>query len=154
MDVQRPAPAAASEQPSMVQSANNPSLSRPATREYTRPRLDGSTPDFSGPNKHVPPAEPVQKKQRSGKKLVIGTLVAVVVLSLAGVGAYLYLQMQDEPVAPVVTEEVQAPPADAGVQATPGGVDQVIQEVDQILNSLDDTSDFKENDLSDDSLGL
>lgn len=159
MDVQRPPqqPEVPSRpQPNIVQPSSNPSLSRPATREYTRPRPDGSTPDFSGPNTHVPPAAPSQKEPKSskGKKIAIGSLVAIIILLLAGTGAYLYLNMQDEPAAPVATETTPEPAPEEGVQATPAGLDKVIADIDQILNSLDDTADFKPNDLSDDSLGL
>lgn len=151
MDIQRPS------QPTVIKPGS--SLGRPATMEYTRPRLDNDTqPPSLTP---VPaPAEPapqqpiVSKPKRSKKPLIV---LLIILLLAAGGGAYYYFMVMNKEAAPVVTPQPEpaAPKEDANtVEATPEGVDKVIQQIDESMNSVNDAEDFKPNDVSDDALGL
>ena len=150
MDVQRPV--SNSNGQNQVIHPNNSSLNKPATMEYTRPRQEGEGSKFTAQSR-VPMDEPDNpKKEKKSKKLMATILIAIGVLGVVGAAVFFYIGYQNEEPAPVATPEPVV--QDDGVQATPEGVDQTIAEIDQALNSLDDTADFKPNDLSDDSLGL
>lgn len=96
-------------------------------------------------------------EHRNNKKLAIITTL-IVALLLAGGAVYLYLSTQNnteesdnstsqlEP-----TEEL--PPVDDS-PATAEDVDQATQETEEAINALDDTSDFSEESLSDQNLGI
>ncbi len=150
MDIQRP------NQPTVIKPSG--SLNRPATMEYTRPRLDSTQMPSLTP---VPaPSEPapqpiVSKPKRSKKPLVV--LLLVLLLAAGGGGAYYYFMILNKDVAPAVTQqpEPEAPKEDAdAVSATPEGVDEVTRQIDESMNSVNDTEDFKPDDVSDDALGL
>ncbi len=157
MDIQRPS-APGTPQPSPVQQPTvvspSGSLSRPATMEYTRPRPeDPAAPSFTPAPQPEPMTEPKQKKSKKG--LVIGLFVTLFVgLAAAGAGYYFMVYNKSEP-APVQNETPVATEAEpAKIEATPEGVDAATDEIDKQLNSVDDSQDFTNNDVSDDTLGL
>lgn len=166
MDVQRPSsppPQQPQTAPRVIQ-PNQPS-SRPATMEYTRPRPAAEpaqtssqfSPDPSrlpedtlAPDNQKPP-----KQKKSIKKFVIITLVVVLIAALAGAGTYYYQQVMNKPEPAQPQPEPQPQPVEDGsVEATPEGVDQTVDAIDQQLNSLNDAEDFTPNDVSDQGLGI
>lgn len=157
MDVQRPSSTMPpSRQPTVV-SPSGP-LGRPATMEYTRPRPDDpSTPSFAPePQPQSTQFSAPQKQKKSKKGLVIAIFV-VLFLGLAAAGAgYYYFALYNKS-EPAPAQNAQPAPAETestAIEATPEGVDNATEQIDQQLNSLDDTQDFTNNDVSDDGLGL
>lgn len=167
MDVQKPAPTVGgSPGPQVINPNNRSSLNRPATMEYTRPRMDGSS---SGPNmgsdfssgqeeSNISNANMSDGKKPKGskksKKLFATLLIIIGVIGIAGAGVYFYLAYQEETPKPVVEAPVETVTEEQAIEATPEGVDATIEKIDKSLSDLDDTNDFPPNELGDDSLGL
>lgn len=151
MDIQRPS------QPTVIKPAGP--LGRPATREYTRPRSDNPIGDpfsFSDQpqNMSSTPQPVVSKPKRSKLPLII---LVLVLLTAAGGGAYYYFMIMKKDTAPVANTQPQptAPAEDTNkIDASPDSIDKVTNEIDENLNSINDTEDFKPDDVSDDALGL
>lgn len=159
MDIQRPNTTPPSPQPldrKPTVFTPNGQQTRPATMEYTRPRPDTTQPTYS----QTPSPEqqaPVSKPKKSKKGLVFGVFMLLFV-GLIGTGTYYYLAIYKKPavVAPQPAPETKQPESadSTSVQATPEGVDKTTQDIDQQLNSQNDTQDFAPNDVNDSSLGL
>jgi hypothetical protein len=166
MDIQRPAPQPASPpRPPMpaidTMATQQPAtqLTRPATREYTRPRPEDPTaPSFTpatDPARMAPAvAEPVKPK-KSKKGWLIAVVIFVLIGVIGGAAAYYFLVMNKEEAAvtqqPVQTQSTQE---EAKVEATPEGVDTATNAIDKSLNSVNDDADFPSDQLTDTSLGL
>lgn len=168
MDVQRPvrpqsqAPSPQQFQPQgsavgqQPQQPNTVVSSRPATMEYTRPRPgELSAPSFSPEKQTEQYVAPKTKKSKKGP--VIALFIVLLLALIGGGGGYYYFAVySDSKVTPTVVEKPQ-PVEEANtskIEATPEGVDKATEQIDQTLNSLNDTEDFKPNDLSNDNLGL
>lgn len=160
MDIQRPSQTSSSSQPRPT-TVFTPSSqqTRPATMEYTRPRADTQNSFDQSPQISQQDIS-VNKPKKSKKGLIIGLFV-VLFIGLSGAGAaYYYMaiykkpapQAQPQPVAETQPTETTAD--STTVQATPDGVDQTVEDIDQQLNSQNDTQDFPSNDVSDSNLGL
>lgn len=158
MDIQRPSSQPPAPQgPTVIQPSN--SLNRPATMEYTRPRPDDpNAPSFTPEPSQAftPPVGGSSVKPKKSKKGLVITLFILLILGLgAAGGAYYYFKVYKKPVpVPAVTTETPAPAQSDSIEATPEGVDKVTDSIDQKLNGVNDTEDFKPNDVSDDGLGL
>ena len=89
-------------------------------------------------------------KKRKGLMFVI-ILAVLITLGLIGAAGYAYWQSRNKDTA---TETVQtaAPVDDGKVDAT--DIDPTTGEVDDALNSLNDSEDFGTDDLSDNGIGL
>lgn len=87
------------------------------------------------------------KQQRTG--LIVGIIVGVVIFLLAaGVGGFILYTNSNEP-APAVTET----PSDDG-RVNVDEIDTATDEIDQTLNTLNDSTDVTPNDVTDQTLGL
>jgi hypothetical protein len=159
MDIQHPV---SSPSPGPVVIKPSASLGRPATMEYTRPRVDNANTQTFNPAADMErvqqmsqePAELNAQKKPSKKPLII-TLIIALVLLLTGGGVTYYFVMKSDSSAPVVNQpEPTSEPATNEITATPDGVDKTIQSIDQGLNSLNDDTDYSPNDINDDALGL
>ncbi|MCA9343013.1 hypothetical protein KC950_03330 [Candidatus Saccharibacteria bacterium] len=165
MDVQRPAPSAGGSGPQVIK-PNSKSLNRPATMEYTRPRMDsppsepsmGTGSGFSGedPSNLASSQDSGNKsnKPKKSKKIFATILIIIGVLGIAGAGVYFYMTYQEETPEPVVEAPVETETEEQAIEATPEGVDATMEKIDNSLGELDDTEDFPPNEVSDDSLGL
>ena len=96
---------------------------------------------------------------RNNKKLA-AIVTVIVALVLAGTAVYVYLSAnnntENSPAESAGTDEssnATAPEQDL-TPATVEDIDQTASEVDQAVNALDEASDFAEDDLSDETLGL
>lgn len=167
MDIQRPSSTQPSTPPRPVVSQESLStssqLGRPATMEYTRPRpgvpnqpsrFDSSADQAKVQEMAKSTDQPKPKKSKKG--LIIG-IALFLILALGGGGAAYYFLVlnKDQPAAveqqPAPTVE---PEEDSAIQATPEGVDNATNTIDQSLNSLDDNADFRTDELTDDALGI
>ena len=159
MDIQRPTqtPPSPQARPTSVFTPSS-QQTRPATMEYTRPRMDTSTAFDQSPQ--ISQQDIAMNKPKKSKKGLIISLFVLLFVGLSGAGAYYYMavyrkpasQPQPQPVAE--TQPTETTTDSSTVQATPDGVDQTIEEIDQQLNSQNDTQDFPSNDVSDSNLGL
>ena len=61
---------------------------------------------------------------------------------------------QEETIDPNTSATQDTPAVDQVTPATPDSIDQAAQDIDQTLNSLDSDSDFGDDQLSDETLGL
>lgn len=155
MDIQRPTQ---SSPPSQVIS---PTLDRPATMEYTRPRTNNGN---NAPNQYqnfAPQQDmsfaPTAVPKKSKKGLIITVAIVLFLIIMGGTGAYYYFAVEGK--TPVAQEtlppaQTETEPSTKTIEATPEGVDLVTAEIDKQLSTTDDTQDFSANDVSDSNLGL
>ncbi len=161
MDIQRPTQTSPSPQPRPT-TVFTPSSqqTRPATMEYTRPRMDTNTTFDQSPQ--ISQQDINMNKPKKSKKGLIISLFVLLFVGLSGAGAYYYMavykkaasQPQPQPQPVVETQPTETTTDSSTVPATPDGVDQTVEEIDQQLNSQNDTQDFPSNDVSDSNLGL
>lgn len=157
MDIQRPTVSAPPQpQPSPNIKAPSGSINRPATMEYTRPRPgDPTAPSFTPTPMQQPNLAESPKPKKSKKVLIIVLFVVLFLgLTVAGAGYYFAVMNKKEP---TPAQPVETQPTDTKsdkLEATPEGVDKSVEQIDQSLNSIDDTQDFTSNDISDPSLGM
>lgn len=93
-------------------------------------------------------------EHRNNKKF-IAIVTIVIALLLAGAAVYVYISAQENASETAIQETSQDDTA--SVETTPAtlsDVDQTTQELDTAIDALDDTSDFREDSLSDTTLGL
>ncbi len=170
MDIQRPSsvpPAQPTPRSNPYNATQQPTAeinTRPATMEYTRPRPGGPANNVAAQFNSNPVMQagmqpaPMSEQKKSKKGLVIALFLATLFLIVGGGGFYYYVAVAkkspvaDQQTAPVVDEK----PTEntSKIEATPEGVDKVITDLDQQMNSLDDAQDFNANDVSDDSIGV
>lgn len=141
MDIQRPM------QPAQTQQfVPNPPESMPAPAPDAQ---EIGAPGYE--QQHVSLNKQVKKKRR-GLVLVI-VLAVVVTLGLIGAAGYMYWQSQSEDATTTSTETTTETTTDDGtVDET--DIDTTTADIDEALNSVDDSADFSSNDLSDDGIGL
>ena len=117
---------------------------------------------FSPDTPSLPP-KPMDEAMKSGKpgkqpkkssKIIASILIIIGVLGIIGAGVYFYLAYKSETPEPVVEAPVTETQEEQAIDATPEGVDTAIKKIDESLSTLDDTADFPQTELSDDSLGL
>lgn len=169
MDIQRPSAPAAPPQPPRPAVLPNTQpqptqLSRPATMEYTRPRPNSPVNPNGGPVRDIPSGinqtnqSETPKPKKSKKGLVIGIILFFIVMTVGGFVAYyfLVLNVAEEVVTQPQTTQTEAPAEELTpqIEATPEGVDNATNAIDQSLNSLNDDADFPADQLTDTSLGL
>lgn len=168
MDVQFPAQSRSPQQATINEQRSAASASiasnghinnRPATMEYTRPRLGAvspSTPLDTAASSMLTESQSTAPK-KSKKKLLVGALIVVVVGVLAAAATYYFMVINKkpapQPVAPA-QPAVEAPAEDFKAETTPEGIDKALSHIDKQLNSLNDDKDYSNDDVSDAGLGL
>jgi hypothetical protein len=141
------------EAPDTTETAADSTESTDSFSDMPTAPLTTVTPDVTAPVSGMSNNEQSQPHaHRNNRKLaVIVTLFAAMIM--AGAAVYVFISAQDnaEPVAPAtsITEQSSAPVE----PATEDDVNQTINEIDQTLESLDE-SDLGEDTISDDTLGL
>lgn len=153
MDIQRPSQVI-SPQADISASPTQPAPQQfvPNSPEPIQPTVD--TQEIGAPNynqQHVSLNKQVNKKRRGLVVLII--LVVVITLGLIAAAGYWYWQSQSDKSTPTETVQSTEPTTDDGV-VDETDIDATTDEVDDALNSLDDSADFGSSDLSDDGIGL
>lgn len=100
----------------------------------------------------IPPPE--KKSKRMSTKILAILLISIglVLVVLLGVGIYVYSKEPEEPV-PVNNTSLSEDPVNSE-RVTTTEIDTVITEIDATLNTVDDATDFKPDDLNDGNLGI
>ncbi len=161
MDIQRPA---------MPQQPSAPVQPEPVPQPFVSPQQDFQQQQFAptqpqpdpmpnpnaqevgAPNyeqQHVALNKQVNKKRRG--IIIVIALAVLITIGLIGAAGYAYWQSRsaNQPEQTTSTETVTD---DGRVDAT--DIDETVTEIDNSLNSINDSEDFGTNDLSDDGIGL
>ncbi len=95
------------------------------------------------------------KPKRKKGPIVAIILAIIVTAGLIGAAAYVYMQSRSKTDAPVATDTSQAAEDQtADGQLEVDDIDATISEIDTQLGTINDSTDFGANDLSDQTLGL
>lgn len=114
------------------------------------PAPEAPAPTDNKPNLSMPEL-PAHAKKKSPMLAIL--IVIVLALGLAGGAVYLYMKTKDSTKNTQTTNTTNTSNA-TETPITQADVDNTVKEVDDAVNSLDDTKDLNENDLSDATLGL
>jgi uncharacterized protein HemX len=98
-----------------------------------------------------PFAVPDMPHKKTGTPIAAIAIAILVAVGLAGVTVYAYMKTQNETKSPYETGSQQT---EQPASVTPADVDSTSKEIDDAVNSIDDSKDLPENELSDQSLGL
>lgn len=140
MDIQRPARSTSN----MVAPAPQIVQSQPQAIPPNLEAQEVGAPSYD--QQHVALNKQVKKKRR-GIILLI-TFTIVITLGLIGAAGYAYWRSMS-------SDNVEQPAQTTTDTATDTtGVDATTAEIDETLNTLDDSADFNNDDLSDDGIGL
>lgn len=134
------------------QPAKNPQMSPGA---YGVGGFGDSSPEQNPAVQNDQPQMPkADKPKKNMKKLLIIAFVALIVFVVIAIAVVLYLQSSssDSTDEAQVAETSEASQTDGRVNAEE--VEATIQELDSELNSVSDSEDFSQNDLTNDQIGL
>jgi len=118
------------------------------------PNIAADATEVGAPNyeqQHTALNKQIRSKRRGLMAVIIITII--VTIGLIGAAGYMYWQSRNKQNVPAVTEPVNNCDSDDG-RVDAAEVDAATQEIDDALNSLNDSEDFSTNDVSDDGIGL
>lgn len=95
-----------------------------------------------------------KKTSRGNPKKTLIIIGSVIVLLLALLGAGIFINAQNNKDEDPVAETVQTETPVNNERVTTDEIDNTIKEIDNTMNTLNDSEDFKPDDLKDSTLGL
>lgn len=142
-----------------MSSESEPTVAEPPTTEeptvsdpfaQSASTLNSTTPAASQSMSNNEQSQPKEHKNNKKLALVVTLLIAVL---LAGVAIYLFMSAEDNAVEAPTSQTTQQVQEEVS-PATAEDIDQAVTEIDETVQSIDDSTDLSEEAVSDTTLGL
>lgn len=137
-------------EPSQSEDMTNADLSNDATVPVASATSDTS----QDQTEHSGQVQAPRDNEHPNNKKFIAFVVVLVAILLMGAAVFVYMSAEDNTAPASTTPAVQEQESEPLAPATESDVDRSVQELDEALNELDDTEDFGDEALSDETLGL